>query len=478
MYQPKLNSMQKRQLLYALAVLLWVAAIGLCLKRNSYNTVFAVNISTVIVLLLVVRLLGRLPLDKLSYFILFPLTVMIYLQYHTSFLTEILFTVGLGAVLKLQIGYVRSYFINLSIIELAAALVMYSYEVAFKYCSGFYYDIGRKYNLSPVTKAVIILLAGFLLLSVLLLLARLLGNALKRKRKVFQRIAEMSAGIEIFWFLLVSLSGLSVSFYKLYLNIHDFYIVGISRIVEYGWLFLLCSDVAFICLLIHAVSVKQKMSLLENEKNLISAYSEDLESSLDHMREIRHDVKNLFLTMGGFVEESGSEEMKKFYRQSIVPFMEDTIIKNELYDKLKVLQDEPLKSFFCYKLTEKIGCGVHILLDIRSPVFVGRGYGDIVRILGILIDNAAEESIQTPEKMVNIHISGSMDRSRTNIRISNSVRDEIRERGVMEGVTDKGLGRGNGLLIVKRILSQYDNLLLNSYFAEEGFVQNLEIFSE
>lgn len=67
------------------------------------------------------------------------------------------------------------------------------------------------------------------------------------------------------------------------------------------------------------------------------------------------------------------------------------------------------------------------------------------------------------------------DGTQTSFRIFNAVRPETRARGVIEGTTDKGLGRGNGLIIARRIIDKYGNLMLNSYFTEEGFIQNLTL---
>ena len=297
-----------------------------------------------------------------------------------------------------------------------------------------------------------------------------MGGIVRRKQELFRRLTRLSAGMEEIVFMLVSLTGVSATFFRKYLDIS---LVEMGWIVEYSWFFLAFSDAAFICLLLYAVSVKQKMNLIEDEKNVISAYSEDLENSLDHMREIRHDVKNLFLTMGGFVEQSGDERMKEFYRENVVPFMKDAITQSEFHDKLRALEDEPLKSFFFYKLTEKAGYGVRVSLEVCAPVSVGEGYGDIIRVLGILIDNAAEECLLTPEKAMGIRISA--DSKQTSFRVFNTVRPETRTRGVIEGTTDKGLGRGNGLLIARKIIARYGNLMLNSYFTEEGFNQNLTL---
>lgn len=236
-------------------------------------------------------------------------------------------------------------------------------------------------------------------------------------------------------------------------------------------IFLIMMNVAYICLLLKVASMKEKIQEVQNDKNSVLAYQNDLETTLDDMREIRHDVKNLFLTMGNFVERSEDREMKEFYYGNVTPFIRGTVIKSELHDKLKLLSDDRLKSFFYYKLTEMIDEGLTVRLEITTSLSLEEGYGDIVRLFGIFIDNAAQEAALTDTGSVSIKISG--EEIGTGIRIGNDVRPEKRKSGIAAGTTDKGLGRGKGLLIAQKILSQYDNLFLNSYFTEYEFVQYL-----
>ena len=132
--------------------------------------------------------------------------------------------------------------------------------------------------------------------------------------------------------------------------------------------------------------------MAENDKNLLSAYNAELEDTMDSMHEIRHDAKNLLLTMGGFVEQSSDVQMKEFYQKNIVPFMENALTRYELQNKLKLLGDDCLKSFLYYKIMEKNEKGIPISLKISTAVISDINYGDLIRLLGILLDNAAEEA--------------------------------------------------------------------------------------
>lgn len=234
-------------------------------------------------------------------------------------------------------------------------------------------------------------------------------------------------------------------------------------------------QIVYIRLLVKSISVKEEMRLQENDLQQLAKYNYELENNMEDIKNIRHDIKNLFLTMGGFVDKSSDEEMKVFYAENIVPFAKQELQKSDFYMKLANIHDESMKSFLYYKIMQGIEQNVDMVLQIHldnTDNSFGMGQIDLIRILGILLDNAIEEA-----KICNgtVKISIKEDNREYVFSISNTVRQQIRERGVIAGTTDKGLGRGNGLLIVNKLIRQYKNVLLNSFFKEDSFVQCLRI---
>lgn len=231
----------------------------------------------------------------------------------------------------------------------------------------------------------------------------------------------------------------------------------------------------YIRLLVKSILVKEEMRLQENDLRQLTEYNRELENNIENIRSIKHDIKNLFLTMGGFVDESGDEEMKAFYAENIVPFANQELQKNDLYMKLTDIHDESMKSFLYFKVMQGIDQYVDMDLKVQLDDMDGNfcmGQIDLIRILGILLDNAIEEA-----KICNgtVAILIKEDKQEYVFSISNTVRQQTKEKGVAAGMTDKGLGRGNGLLIVDKLIRKYKNVLLNSYFKEDRFVQCLRI---
>ena len=234
-------------------------------------------------------------------------------------------------------------------------------------------------------------------------------------------------------------------------------------------------QVVYIRLLVKSISVKEEMRLQESDLQLLIEYNHELENNMENIRNIKHDIKNLFLTMGGFVDRSGDEEMKVFYEGSIVPFARQELLKNDLYMKLSNVRDESMKSFLYFKIMQGIDQDVDMDLQVQlgnTDNNFCMGHIDLIRILGILLDNAVEEA-----KICNGTVMTSIkeDEREYMFSISNTVRRQTREKGVAAGTTDKGLGRGNGLLIVNKLIRKYNNVILNSFFKEDLFVQCLRI---
>jgi len=234
-------------------------------------------------------------------------------------------------------------------------------------------------------------------------------------------------------------------------------------------------QVVYIRLLVKSISLKEEMQLQQSDWQALTKYNQELESNMEDLRDVKHDVKNLFLTMGGLVEQSNNETLKLFYEQNIVPFANQELQKSDLYGKLIEVYDESLKSFLYFKIMQGINQGIQMELQVQ---FAKAGMGfcmaqtDLIRLLGIFIDNAMEEA-KACHGTVTIQIRE--NEAEYVFLIRNSVRQETIEKGVVAGTTDKGLGRGNGLLIANKVIKKYRNVLLNSFFQQNEFVQFLRI---
>ena len=233
----------------------------------------------------------------------------------------------------------------------------------------------------------------------------------------------------------------------------------------------------YLTLLFRVAYLKDNLSYKELENQSLLLYSAKFEETYDAFRNIKHDIKNIFFTMGQFVERSNDKDMKEFYQSKISSFAASEIKKGDLYGKLISISNEPLMAFLYYKISQAMERNISVELEIsitEKNYLIAMDFVDLIRVLGILLDNSIEECLNTPCGMIEIKISQNNDIS--SYTIKNSITTETKEIGVKAGESTKGENRGNGLTIAQTILGKYDFVTLNSYFKDDFFVQNLNIY--
>ena len=127
----------------------------------------------------------------------------------------------------------------------------------------------------------------------------------------------------------------------------------------------------------------------------------------------------------------------------------------------------------------EIGPGAPFLtVDLNiSPLLISSGFSieftDLVRILGIFLDNAIEECMELDNGIIAIKISRNDDM--ISFIIKNTIKPGTKEKGIKPNQSSKGEGRGNGLIIIHDIIERSNNITLNSFFQNDSYVQNLII---
>ena len=140
------------------------------------------------------------------------------------------------------------------------------------------------------------------------------------------------------------------------------------------------------------------------------------------------------------------------------------------------IKNEQFKAFLYYKISQAVERNVTVSLDICPDNFSDTviDFIDLIRIVGILMDNAIEECIGLASGIITIRVF--QNDEIVSYKISNTIDSQKKEIGIKAGVSSKGDNRGNGLIIVQNIIEKYDCIVLNSYFQEDVFVQSINIY--
>ena len=220
--------------------------------------------------------------------------------------------------------------------------------------------------------------------------------------------------------------------------------------------------------------VKSENQKLEQHKKYILA----LEKNNNEIRKFKHDFNNIILGLDGYInnDDFDKEKLKKYFNSTIMNFNNNIELNDIVIAKLNSIKVNSLKSLITNKVL--VAQNNTIDVDINIEGEITDFYTDemqLNRILGILLDNAIEASLElTENKKIEINII-QIDKT-TDIQISNTFNNTGTPIADFnkEGFSTKGTNRGLGLSSAHEIANKL-NILLNTETDGNTFVQNLSI---
>lgn len=268
----------------------------------------------------------------------------------------------------------------------------------------------------------------------------------------------------------------------LFLSFLGFYIISyynFFRKSAENFMFSFVLFCIFMILLVLLISEFFKIKTKDEEQKQLLKIMGDYEIILDKTRENRHEMINNLLVLKG-------EKNKNSRRYNDIL---DELIKQ--YDTNKMssysgLYKLPngLKGLVYYKVARIKNNDVNFRTIISDKMYDEfnnldtKIYYKVCKIMGILIDNAVEASINSKEKTLLIYI---YEQCNGNIVISieNSYNALLDIHDInKKGYSTKGKNRGLGLFIANRTIEEEKLLRLRQYVFESTFISELKIIKE
>lgn len=218
--------------------------------------------------------------------------------------------------------------------------------------------------------------------------------------------------------------------------------------------------------------IKFKRTQFENLKE----YTEKLETVYKDMRKFRHDYVNILNSISGYLDEDDIKGLKKYFYNNIYKLdvsMEKNRFKLGLLNNIRIME---VKGLLSSKIIKAQELKLDVNIDIVEAIYRIDMEGiDLVRILGIIMDNAIEAAFISKDKKIEIGIV--KKELSTVIVILNSFKGEITKlsRLFKEGYSLKGSERGLGLSNLKTIINDYNNVTLDTSVEDNIFKQCIYI---
>lgn len=229
--------------------------------------------------------------------------------------------------------------------------------------------------------------------------------------------------------------------------------------------------------IVHEYETNANMMLKQNSYDNLQEYMAQIEELYQNIRIFRHDYANIMASMAGYMQENDMDGLKAYYDRQIFPMSNLFNKEKDAVSKLHNLGIIELKSLISVKINYALEMKIDVNVEITERIDqIKMKNVDLVRIMGILLDNAIE-ACQECEKP-NLGLSMIKTDKDIAIIIKNTyVKQDIdySKLGSL-GMSSKGKRRGIGLHNMKMIINAYDNVVMDTEFEDGYFTQELEIY--
>lgn len=215
--------------------------------------------------------------------------------------------------------------------------------------------------------------------------------------------------------------------------------------------------------IVYEYETNANIMMKQNSYDNLQEYMKQIEELYQNMRVFRHDYANVMLSVVGYIEENDMDGLKKYYDMEIFPISNLFNKEKDVVAKLHNLDIIELKSLISVKINYALELKVEVNLEIIEKIDkVNMKSIDLVRIIGIFLDNAIEACQECEKPSIDLSII-KMDKDITFIVKNTYIKKNIDycKLGTL-GISSKGERRGTGLYNVKTIINAYNNVIMVS----------------
>ncbi|MDT1951493.1 GHKL domain-containing protein [Carnobacterium divergens] len=296
--------------------------------------------------------------------------------------------------------------------------------------------------------------------------------ALILKRFITNRIIQNRNNLEVITFT-------SVMTFLIY-----FIIISVERFVatehameKTNFLFITFYGIASTIIAASVIFIMNKNYKAKNReielKQLIS-YSKKIEINYNELRKFKHDYMNILLSLEGFIQDNNLHSLKEYFYSTIKT-------SNNIFDKnllnlsqLSNLEILELKGLITGKLMDAMQNKVQITVEIPEQInsFPIPSL-DLVRVIGIILDNAIEATVNTNNSFIRFAIIPIKNSQL--VIVSNSCTNSTPPLHKIKknGYSTKGDNRGIGLSNLDDLIAKYPIVSLDTKIENNCFTQKI-----
>ncbi len=194
---------------------------------------------------------------------------------------------------------------------------------------------------------------------------------------------------------------------------------------------------------------KKEKHYLEYQKELLQIQFQEVENLHKEMKIFRHDFKNhiqSLIILNNNKEFDKVNEYLNNLNNEITKI--DTVVKTG-----NIMCDAILNS----KINLAKGKGINVVCDAAITIALSTSEVDLCVIIGNLMDNAIEASLQSNEKLIRIYMTIKNTQLYMSFTNFTKSKKQIKNKGIFK--TSKGVNRGYGLISIDKLVEKYNGYL-------------------
>lgn len=235
-----------------------------------------------------------------------------------------------------------------------------------------------------------------------------------------------------------------------------------------------------VALYIRSIGNKLQVEQKEAEQRALFQYTKEIEKQSTNMRKFKHDYQNILTSLGSFVKEKDYEGLTHYFEEKIQTLSRNIVDQNFTLDHLERIKMREIKSILVSKVITAQENNVSIHLEIEQDISeLSVDSVTLVRMLGIILDNAMEEVMAIKDQIPKAAIEISIFEEEAGITmvVQNTCRPTIEKLYVLkqEGFSSKGEGRGIGLNNLAELAESQPHVSLQTAIVENQFIQKIFI---
>ncbi|BAX67309.1 hypothetical protein C5L17_001325 [Latilactobacillus sakei subsp. sakei] len=233
-----------------------------------------------------------------------------------------------------------------------------------------------------------------------------------------------------------------------------------------------------VMLFLKAYSIRQEANDQFVRNQQLQDYLVNIEQQYTELRRFKHDYQNILLSLESFAEKGDQQQFKAYYQELLAQRPIQSEIQGAVIAQLDYLKNEPIRGLVIQKFLAAKQAGVTLKFEMTEPIELpSANLLTVIRIIGILLDNAIEQAVQETDKLVSCAFLQSEGLIEITIENTASQVKDIQAFSEL-GYSTKGAGRGTGLANVQDLIAKQTNLFLETQIENRKLRQTLMITEE